>query len=42
MENWKDRKVLVFPHKCLVKGVERWEVENFFVWFERKVGGWKM
>ena len=34
IENWDDRKVLVFPHVCLVGGVE-----NFFVWLERKVRG---
>ena len=42
MEKWEDRKDLVFPHVCLVGGVEKWEGVNFFVWLERKRGGWKM
>ena len=29
MENWKDRKVLVFLYECLVKGVEMWEDGKF-------------
>ena len=25
MEKWEDRKNLIFPHVCLVRGVEKWE-----------------
>ena len=32
MKNWEDKKDLVFPHMCLVRGVE-----NFFIWLERKM-----
>ena len=28
MEKWEDRKILVFPHLCLVRGVEKWRLEN--------------
>ena len=41
MEKWEDEKDLVFPHVCLVGGVEKWKsgrVENSFVWLERKMG----
>ena len=30
MEKWEDRKDLVFPHVCLVGGVEKWECGKFF------------
>ena len=30
VEKWEDRKDLVFPHTCLVEGVEKWEGEFFF------------
>ena len=30
MENWEDRKVLVFSHVCLVGGVEKWEGRKLF------------
>ena len=30
MEKWEDKKILVFPHVCLVGGVEKWECEKLF------------
>ena len=30
MEKWEDIKDLVFPHVCLVEGVEKWEGEKLF------------
>ena len=45
MEKWEDGKYLVFPLVCLVGGVKKWKcgnVENSFVWLERKWEGWKM
>ena len=45
VEKWEDGKYLVFPLVCLVGGVKKWKggnVENSFVWLERKWEGWKM
>ena len=36
MEKWEDRKYLVFPHVCLVGGVEKWKGEKFFCLVEKK------
>ena len=42
MEKWEDRKDLIFPHVCLVGGVEKWEGEKHFClvgeknWKDRK------
>ena len=30
MEKWENRKDLIFPHVCLVGGVEKWEGEKLF------------
>ena len=30
MEKWEDRKDLVFPHVCLVGGVEKWAGGKLF------------
>ena len=30
MEKWDDRKYLVFPLVCLVRGVEKWEGGKLF------------
>ena len=38
MEKWKDRKDLVFPHVCLVSGVEKWDGEKLFYLVEKKSG----
>ena len=35
MEKWKDRKYLVFPHVCLVGGMEKWESGKLFCLFEK-------
>ena len=36
MEKWEDRKDLVFPHVCLVGGVEKWEGGKLFYLVEKK------
>ena len=36
IEKWEDRKYLVFPHVCLVGGVEKWKGEKFFCLVEKK------
>ena len=36
MEKWKDRKNLVFPHVCLVGGVEKWDGGKLFYLVEEK------
>ena len=41
MENWDDRKVLVFPYVCLVGGVEKWEGEKLFCLVGEKSGRMK-
>ena len=41
MEKWEDRKDLVFPHVCLVGGVEKWEGEKFFCLAGEKKGRMK-
>ena len=38
MEKWKNRKDLVFPHVCLVEGVEKWDGEKLFCLVEEKNG----
>ena len=38
MENWEDRKVFVFPHVCLVGGVEKWKGGKLFYLVEEKSG----
>ena len=38
MEKWKNRKDLVFPHVCLVEGVEKWEGEKLFCLVGEKNG----
>ena len=38
MEKWEDKKNLVFPHMCLVGGVEKWEGEKLFCLVEEKSG----
>ena len=36
MEKWEDRKNLVFPHVCLVGGVEKWDGGKLFCLVEEK------
>ena len=36
MEQWEDRKDLVFPHVCLVGGVKKWECGKLFYLVEKK------
>ena len=38
MENWENRKVLIFPHMCLVGGVEMWEGGKLFCLVREKCG----
>ena len=38
MENWIDRKILVFPHVCLV---EKWEGGKLFCLVREKSGRMK-
>ena len=38
MEKWEDRKDLVFPRVCLVRGMEKWKDEKFFCLVEKKSG----
>ena len=38
MEKWEDGKDLVFPHVCLVGGVEKWEGGKLFC-LEKWEGG---
>ena len=38
MENWENRKVLVFPHMYLVGGVETWEGGKLFCLVGEKDG----
>ena len=40
MEKWEDRKNLVLPHICLVRGMEKWEDEKLFNLVREKI--WKM
>ena len=35
MEKWENRKYLVFPHVCLVGGMEKWESGKLFCLFEK-------
>ena len=30
IENWEDKKYLVYPHMCLIGGVKKWEGEKLF------------
>ena len=39
VKKWEDEKYLVFPFICLVEEVEKWGVENSFVWLKRKKEG---
>ena len=41
MEKWENRKDLVFPHVCLVGGVEKWEGGKTFLfgWREKEEDG---
>ena len=41
MENWDDRKVLVFLYVCLVGGVKKWEGEKLFCLVGEKSGRMK-
>ena len=36
VEMRKDEKYLVFPHMCLVGGMEKWEGEKLFCLVEKK------
>ena len=38
MENWENRKVLVFPHMCLIGGVEKGEGGKLFCLVREKGG----
>ena len=38
MKNWEDKKDLVFPHVCLVGGVEKWEDGKLFCLVGEKNG----
>ena len=38
MKNWENKKDLVFPHVCLVGGVEKWEGGKLFFLVEEKNG----
>ena len=38
MEKWEDRKYLVFPRMCLVRGMEKWEGEKLFCLVGEKKG----
>ena len=38
MEKCEDRKYLVFPHVCLVGGMEKWESGKLFYLVEKKSG----
>ena len=38
MENLENRKVLVFPHVCLVGEVEKWESGKLFYLVREKCG----
>ena len=38
MEKWKDKKYLVFPRMCLVRGMEKWEGGKLFYLVEKKSG----
>ena len=38
MEKWEDRKDVVFPHVCLVGGVEKWENGKLFCLVGEKNG----
>ena len=40
MEKWEDRKNLVLPHMCLVRGMEKWEDGKLFYLVRKKI--WKM
>ena len=40
MEKWEDRKNLILPHMCLVRGMEKWEDEKLFNLVREKI--WKM
>ena len=38
VEKWGDGKCLVFPHVCLVGGMEKWEGGKLFCLVEKKSG----
>ena len=38
IENWEDRKDLIFSHVCLVRGVEKWEGGKLFYLVGEKNG----
>ena len=38
IEKWEDKKDLVFPHVCLVGGMEKWKGEKLFYLVKEKSG----